>query len=137
MRNAAQSAMISAITTSEPILVTTTVQVAAASSRLTSRPLAFTCGWRCQLMLNSDTGSADRPMASSHKAFTPPTRIVRWRNCSMPPWIRSGINSAAPPATTSMALATAPPIPAMAPLSGLRMANTKASTALAAYHVTA
>ena len=55
----------------------------------------------------------------------------------MPPWIRSGINSAAPPATTSMALATAPPIPAMAPLSGLRMANTKASTALAAYQVTA
>jgi hypothetical protein len=30
---------------------------------------------------------------------------------------------------TSMALATAPPIPAMAPLSGLRMANTKASGA--------
>ena len=40
-------------------------------------------------------------------------------------------------AQASMALATAPPIPAIAPLSGLRMANTKASTALAAYHITA
>ncbi|MFT3131108.1 4Fe-4S binding protein, partial [Klebsiella pneumoniae] len=39
------------------------------------------------------------------------------------------------PANANTRLApTAPPIPAMAPLSGLRMANRKASTALAAYH---
>ncbi|HID3121264.1 TPA: hydrogenase expression/formation protein HypE [Klebsiella pneumoniae] len=43
MRNAAQSAMISAITTSEPILVTTTAQVAAASSYVID-PLFFPGG---------------------------------------------------------------------------------------------
>ena len=88
-------------------------------------------------MLNSEIGSADRPMASSHRALIPPTRIARCRYCSMPPLIRSGAISAEKPATINIALATAPPIPAIAPLSGLRKLNKNASTALAAYQATA
>jgi hypothetical protein len=76
-----------------------------------------------------------RPMASSHSALMPFTRSRSREHLQHAAAHRSGISARR--GDVSMALATAPPIPAIAPLSGFRMAKINASTPLAAYHSTA